>query len=113
MAQQSALPFSEKIKSVIKSIPRGKVATYGQVAALAGNPLAARQVAWVLHSSSDKDRLPWYRVINSKGTISLPRGNGYETQKARLSKEGVKFRLNDTIDLEWYLWMPGKRTHRK
>ncbi len=91
---------------MIKKIPRGKVATYGQIATMAGNPRAARQVVRILHSSSRKDRLPWHRVINSKGRISLEPGSGYETQKLLLLKEGVQFDENDTIDFGQYLWAP-------
>jgi len=92
------LTFHGKAKAVIKKIPRGKVATYGQVAALAGNPRAARQVVRILHSSSDKD--------NSKRKISLPPGRGYELQKAMLTDEGVVFGLGDTIDFKRFLWQP-------
>ena len=81
--------FSQRIKDIIKKIPRGKVATYGQIATMAGNPRAARQVVRILHSSSRKDRLPWHRVINSKGRISLKPGFGYETQKSLLLKERI------------------------
>jgi methylated-DNA-protein-cysteine methyltransferase-like protein len=101
--------FSDKAKQIIKKIPRGKVATYGQVAALAGNPLDARQVAWVLHSSSRKDKLPWHRVINRAGRISLARGQGYETQKALLKKEGLRFGKGDEIDLNLYQWTPRRQ----
>jgi len=90
------LTFHGKAKAVIKKIPRGKVATYGQVAALAGNPRAARQVVRILHSSSDKD----------KRKISLPPGRGYELQKAMLTDEGVVFGLGDTIDFKRFLWQP-------
>ena len=102
------LSFHEKTQKIIKRIPRGKVATYGQIAALAGNPRGARQVVRVLHSSAEKEILPWYRVINSKGTISLGRGQGYELQKALLTSEGVKFDGNDQIDLGRYRWAPRK-----
>jgi methylated-DNA-protein-cysteine methyltransferase-like protein len=88
----------------IKKIPRGKVATYGQIAAMAGNPRAARQVVRTLHTSSDKEKLPWHRVINSQGRISLPPGRGYELQKSLLEKDGIKFGLGDRIDLKRYLW---------
>lgn len=101
--------LSQRIKRVILTIPKGKVATYGQIAALAGNPSAARQVAWVLHASSRKANLPWQRVINSKGGISLARGNGYELQKALLEQEDVVFDDGDRIDLKRYLWNPGKQ----
>ncbi len=96
--------FTERVKTLIKEIPPGKVATYGQIATYAGNYRAARQVAWILHSSSRKDNLPWHRVINSKGHISLPPGQGYETQKEMLEKEGIIFEEKDKINFDQYLW---------
>jgi len=98
--------FHQRVIDVIKSIPKGKVATYGQIAALAGNPRAARMVVRVLHSSSGKEKLPWHRVINSKGSISLKPGTGYEVQKVLLKKEGIVFKEDDTIDLKRFLWKP-------
>jgi methylated-DNA-protein-cysteine methyltransferase-like protein len=98
--------FSQRVKDLIKGIPKGKVATYGQIAAYAGNPRAARQVVWILHSSTEKEKLPWHRVINSMGKISLKPGYGYEIQKTLLLKEGVKFDSNDRIDLKRFLWSP-------
>jgi methylated-DNA-protein-cysteine methyltransferase related protein len=75
-------------------------------------------VAWLLHSSADKYRLPWHRVINVKGQISLPHGYGYELQKALLEEEGIVFDNNDTIDLKRFGWRPaegrvGKRSVRR
>lgn len=102
--KRESASLSHRIRDVIKKIPRGKVATYGQIAAMAGNPLAARQVVRILHSSSRKEKLPWHRVINSKGRISLQPGFGYEEQKAKLIKEGIEFDDNDTIDLGRFLW---------
>jgi methylated-DNA-protein-cysteine methyltransferase-like protein len=104
-------PFHQKVKQVIKKIPRGKVATYGQIAMLAGDPRGARQVSWVLHSSSDSDKLPWHRVINRQGRISLPENMGYELQRALLSDEGIEFGLRDTINLKRFQWTP--RVRRK
>lgn len=106
MSKQKTSSFHDRVKKLIQKIPRGKVATYGQIAALAGNPRGARQVAWVLHSSSDSAKLPWQRVINSQGTISLPRMEGYEVQRALLEKEGVRFGLRDEIDLTRFQWRP-------
>ena len=80
------------------------MATYGQIAALAGSPRAARQVVRALHSSSKKEGLPWHRVVNAKGCISLPRGAGYEEQQARLEAEGVIFKANGSILMSRYLW---------
>ena len=98
-------PFTKKVKSIIKKIPSGKVATYGQIAQLAGNHRAARQVAWILHSSSHKDNLPWHRVINSKGMISLPPNKGGELQKHLLEIEGITFQSQNSINLKKFLWV--------
>jgi methylated-DNA-protein-cysteine methyltransferase-like protein len=90
---------------MIGDIPPGRVATYGQIAALAGNHRAARLVAWVLHASSDR-ALPWHRVVNGSGRISLKPGNGYEEQRSRLEAEGVTFDSSGRIDLDRFLWSP-------
>lgn len=97
-------PLSQKIINAIKKIPKGKVATYGQVAAMAGNPQAARQVVRILNIYWEKEKLPWFRVINSQGKISLKPGSGYELQKSLLENEGVKFGDNDRIDFKKYGW---------
>jgi methylated-DNA-protein-cysteine methyltransferase-like protein len=97
-------PFTQKALCVIKNIPEGKVLTYGKAAARAGKPSGARQISRLLHSMSSKHDLPWHRIINSKGKISLKPTQGYELQKALLESEGVKFSSNDTIDLKSYLW---------
>jgi methylated-DNA-protein-cysteine methyltransferase-like protein len=97
-------PFTLRAKRIIGLIPAGTVSTYGHIALLAGNGRAARQVAWVLHSSSSKDRLPWHRVINRMGKISLPRGGGYEEQRALLEGEGVWFDDEDRVDLCRFGW---------
>jgi methylated-DNA-protein-cysteine methyltransferase-like protein len=104
MAGKKTTDFTQRVIRIIKSIPFGRVATYGQVAHLAGNPRASRQVSWILASSSRKEKLPWHRVINSRGMISLPRGAGYEQQKMLLLEEGVKFGKEDRINLERFLW---------
>jgi methylated-DNA-protein-cysteine methyltransferase-like protein len=103
------MEFEERVKSVIKAVPRGKVATYVQVAALAGNHQAARQVVRVLHASSAKDRLPWHRIINSRGGISLERGRGFEDQRRRLLAEGVRVSVSGRIALEEFQWQPQGR----
>jgi methylated-DNA-protein-cysteine methyltransferase related protein len=98
--------LADRIKRVIRRIPRGRVASYGQVAALAGHPRAARAVVWILHSSSASAKLPWHRVINSRGTISLRPGYGYEEQKALLMREGVAFDRQGRVDLRRQGWRP-------
>lgn len=98
--------FTERVKQVISSIPAGRVASYGLIAACAGNHRGSRQVAWLLHSSSRKDNLPWHRVINSRGGISFPAGGGCEEQRALLEREGVQFKEDGRVDLARYLWHP-------
>jgi methylated-DNA-protein-cysteine methyltransferase-like protein len=105
MDTRAESPFTRKAKEVIRAIPRGRVATYGQVAALAGRERAARGVAWILHSSSAA-ALPWHRVINGRGGISLGRGRGFEEQKKRLIAEGVVVGRGGRIDLKRFKWEP-------
>jgi methylated-DNA-protein-cysteine methyltransferase-like protein len=101
------MEFEERIKQNIRAIPRGEVATYGQIAALAGNPQGARQVARVLHSCSGTAGLPWHRVINSRGGISLKCGHGFEEQKRRLAGEGVRVGRGGHVCLDEFQWQPG------
>ena len=102
-------PFTVRAVAILRAIPRGKVATYGLVAAAAGSPLGARQVVRILNSMSRAHRLPWHRVINSRGTISLPRGLGFETQRALLRREGVRVTNRGEVNLKKYLWKPRLR----
>ncbi len=96
--------FTDRVKGVLKRIPYGKVTTYGQVAMRAGNYRAARQVVRVLHSSSKKDNLPWHRVINRQGKISLKPGAGFEEQARLLTEEGIVVSENGEVDFDLYLW---------
>ncbi len=95
--------FTQRVIALVKKIPRGKVATYGQVAALAGNPRGARQVVRALYTAGDEATLPWHRLINAQGAISLT-GEDAKEQRRRLAKEGVKFDAEGKIDLERYRW---------
>ncbi|MFV0423553.1 MGMT family protein [Oleidesulfovibrio sp.] len=95
--------FTELVISLIKDIPAGRISTYGTIAALAGNPRAARQVARILHSCSSSASLPWHRVINSQGKISMT-GADYARQKDLLVQEGIIFDKSDRIDLGKFLW---------
>lgn len=97
--------FHGRVVEAIRAIPSGKVATYGQIAFRAGNPRASRQVAYILHSSSEKEKLPWHRVVNSKGMISL-KGVGRDLQRRMLEQEGIVFNEEDGIDLKRFLWSP-------
>lgn len=105
MSNKTISPFTKRVVEVIKSIPKGKVATYGQIATFAGNRFGARQVVWILNSLSEREKLPWHRVINSKGKISLT-GSGYEIQKKLLLQEAISFDDNDKIDFKMFLWKP-------
>lgn len=105
-ANLSTMDFTSEVIRLIKAIPRGKVATYGQIAHLTGLYPSVRRVVWILHSCSEKEKLPWHRVINSKGTISLKPGKGYEKQKELLLEEGIVFNKKDHIDLDHFLWEP-------
>ena len=96
--------FTQDALDIIKHIPEGRVLTYGRAAALAGKPGGARQISRLLHSMSKKYDLPWHRVVNSQGRISLPPSRGRELQKALLESEGVGFSKNGTLDLKIYMW---------
>ena len=98
--------FAQTVLCIINNIPEGKVMTYGRIAAFAGQPTGARQVSRFLHSMSRKHDLPWHRVVNAKGKISLRPSRGYELQKALLESEGVQFSLKDAVNLDVYLWSP-------
>ena len=90
------------IWETVKQIPKGKVATYGDVATLSGLPGQQRLVGYALHNLPANSRIPWQRVINAQGRISLPRRTGgYRRQKQLLQEEGVVF-SNETIDLDEY-----------
>ena len=100
--------FTKAVVNLIKAIPKGKVATYGGIAWLAGKPTGARQVSRILHSMSKKHGLPWHRVVNARGRVSLRPHAGYEEQLALLEREGVEFDGTDRVDLELYLWRGGE-----
>jgi len=99
--------FFDRVYAVVRQIPRGKVASYGQIAALLGHPGAARTVGWALNAlrGSDIDNVPWQRVINSYGRISISRADlGAELQRALLEEEGVEFDSRGYVDLSRYGW---------
>jgi methylated-DNA-protein-cysteine methyltransferase related protein len=98
--------FKDLVIKIIKDIPYGCVTTYGTVATLAGSPRGAREVGYLLHSLTEKHNLPWQRVINKKGYISI-RGedvNMKNLQKKLLQEEGVEVTEEFMIDLEKYGW---------
>ncbi len=97
----------ERIWAVVRRIPRGRVATYGQVAELAGLPRAARLVGYALNALPDELELPWQRVINARGGIS-PRSipGPDELQRELLEAEGIRFGTRGSVDLARYRWRP-------
>lgn len=103
MTERNAPPLTHAaIHAIVRRIPRGRVATYGQIARLAGRPRAARQIGYALHGCPPA--LPWHRVLNAKGRISLPAGSTSAlAQRRRLEAEGVVF-LGGRVDLERFGW---------
>ncbi|MBB6634346.1 MGMT family protein [Cohnella thailandensis] len=99
-------PFTQRVVAVIRGIPAGRVMTYGQVAAAAGSPRAARQVVRILHSLSEKHGLPWHRVVNKNGEIAIQEEEGSYTQRLLLEEEGVSFGLGGRIDLSEHAHTP-------
>ncbi len=96
-----------RIYAVVKNIPEGRVATYGQVAALAGRAGHARQVGYALHALPEGSGVPWHRVVNARGEVSLRLMPGPgDLQKFLLEAEGVTFDHSGRISLEEYRWEP-------
>ncbi len=94
----------DKIYEVVRKIPRGKVATYGQVAILAGNSRWARVVGYALHSNPDPDGIPCYRVLNRLGELAPAFAfGGAEVQAELLRADGIEV-TDGRVDLEKYLW---------
>lgn len=98
----------QRIYAVVKRIPRGRVATYGQVALLAGLPGQARQVGYALSALHDGSRIPWHRVVNARGEISLRRDGGGAAvlQGLLLKREKVRLGARGCIRLDLFRWRP-------
>ena len=97
----------QRIYDVVRAIPAGRVATYGQVAAIAGLPGHARQVGYALHRLEDGSSVPWQRVINARGEVSPRTSGGWEHfQRHLLEEEGVPFDERGRIDLARCRWDP-------
>lgn len=96
--------FREQVIEVVKKIPKGRVASYGQVAVACGSPRAARQVGWMLHTLDGNNQIPWWRVINNAGYISI-KGNEIATpllQKNFLEHENITVTDDLKIDIKKY-----------
>jgi methylated-DNA-protein-cysteine methyltransferase-like protein len=92
----------------VARVPRGRVATYGQIARLAGLPGQARLVGYALSALAEGSRLPWHRVVNARGRVSDRRDGGPQAleQRLRLEREGVRFGRDGSIPLERFRWRP-------
>ena len=107
----------QRIWAVVRKVPRGRVATYGQIARMTGLPNGARTVGWALRALPDDHRVggrpvPWHRVINAGGAISLrggEDGGGASRQSAALRREGIQVARGGLIDLGRYLWRGQRR----
>lgn len=103
MAELSAY---EKIWQTVSRIPYGRVATYGQIARVAGLGKRARMVGYALHRTPDHLEIPWHRVINAQGRISFPAGSAqYRRQRDRLLAEDIPL-VGERVDLDRYRWRP-------
>jgi methylated-DNA-protein-cysteine methyltransferase-like protein len=106
MKQQISLIY-QKIYDTVKRIPAGKVATYGQIARLAGLPKQARMVGYALYNLPEDQVIPWHRVINARGEISqLPDPEWMTKQRYLLESEGIVFDSNERISLAQFQWSP-------
>jgi methylated-DNA-protein-cysteine methyltransferase-like protein len=113
MAGNTDNDYRERVFRIVRSIPRGRVMTYGQIAEILGEGYTPRTVGFVMHSSNDKT--PWHRVINAQGGCStrgvvLP----HDKQQRMLEAEGVSFNERGRCELQKYLWIPAEpRGQRK
>jgi len=106
MARTSSQALYERIYATVESIPKGNVATYGQIAREAGAPRHARAVGYALRNLPPQSSLPWHRVLNAEGRISPRPGGAPRLQQKRLRAEGVRGDRTGKVDLAKYLWDP-------
>jgi methylated-DNA-protein-cysteine methyltransferase related protein len=100
----------ERIWAVVRRVPRGRVATYGQIASVAGLSGQARQVGYALHALPSGTTVPWHRVVNAAGQVSRRAAPGADiTQRILLEREGVTFSGRGRISLEQFRWKGGAR----
>lgn len=104
--------FHQKVYKAVLQIPKGKVTSYGFIATLLGKPRAARQVGWALFNIPESSKIPWWRVINSKGYISIKNPNApKELQKSLLEKDGIQVSDKFVVDLNKYMWRPYEKSN--
>ena len=99
--------FFEQVYEIVRNIPEGKVATYGQIAAMTGNPRRSRAVGYALHVNPDPKGTPCYRVVNREGRLAPGFAfGGPGVQAELLMRSGVEVSADGTVDLARYLWRP-------
>jgi methylated-DNA-protein-cysteine methyltransferase-like protein len=105
MAAKTDKDYRERVYRIVRSIPSGRVMTYGQLAEILGEGYTARTIGFVMHGSDDET--PWHRVINAQGACSTGRiAIPYDKQQRMLEEEGIKFNERGRCDLRNYLWIP-------
>lgn len=106
--------FKNQVIKVIKLVPFGKVASYGQIALYIGMPRAARQVGWILNGLEGNTPIPWWRIVNNRGRISIKSSRYSATeQKELLESEGIKISDELTFDIEKYRFVPNSEFVKK
>lgn len=104
MDEKPAIGFAQAVEEMVRQIPAGRVMTYGQLAALAGSPLAARIVGGIAHFGDPN--IPWQRVVNKQGGLARGYPGGRASHKAALELEGVVVNASDGVDVKKLLWWP-------
>lgn len=101
------MSFYDIVYENVRKIPKGKVATYGQIAFMCGSPKSSRAVGYALHFNPDPDNIPCFRVVNRFGALAEKFAfGGIEEQKRRLEEDGVEVRDDYTVDLNKYSFVP-------
>lgn len=101
------MSFYDKVYEIVRQIPKGKVATYGQIAAMCGSPRASRAVGYALHVNPDPEVTPCFRVVNRFGGCAEAFAFGGKAEQAvRLEEDGIEVSADFTVDLDIYQWNP-------
>lgn len=91
-----------RIHALVLQIPRGRVSTYGRIAAMAG--CSARVAGFAMAAASEAAGVPWHRVVNSEGRITIPGPEAQALQRRLLEREGIRFDANDRVELKRHVW---------
>lgn len=104
-ADSSPPPFRTRVLALVRAVPRGRVSSYGDIAALAGSPRAARGVGAALQGLGDDTDVPWWRVVNRSGRLTIPADHGLRVlQRTLLERERVRFTPGGEVDMERHRW---------